>query len=256
MSATPLPSVLVVDDDETYRSALARAFERRGFHVLTASNVDAALDLARTAAVDFASIDLRMPGASGLELVRELKALHPTAVLVVLTGYGSICDGRRSREARRGELPGKAGGCQRPAARLWRAARHAARTRQRPDAGFCPGGNHAGVAGARGALARARRVGAPEPRGDRLQRQHLAGRAAAPHAAAQPATQACQVSRHQVTLLIRHDRSSTAIEHDRSITTLDHCDMTLRTNTVRQGLGVARFIAMLRRALPPSAAVG
>lgn len=90
MSATPLPSVLVVDDDETYRSALARAFERRGFHVLTASNVDAALDLARTAAVDFASIDLRMPGASGLELVRELKALHPTAVLVVLTGYGSI----------------------------------------------------------------------------------------------------------------------------------------------------------------------
>jgi two-component system response regulator RegA len=83
-------SVLVVDDDETYRTALARAFERRGFHVLTAESVGAALELARGASVDFASVDLRMPGASGLELVRELKSLHPNAAEVVLTGYGSI----------------------------------------------------------------------------------------------------------------------------------------------------------------------
>ncbi len=83
-------SVLVVDDDETYRTALARAFERRGFQVLTASNTDAALELARGASVNFASVDLRMPGASGLELVRGIKLLHPSAAVVVLTGYGSI----------------------------------------------------------------------------------------------------------------------------------------------------------------------
>ena len=83
-------SVLVVDDDETYRTALARAFERRGFQVLTADSADAALALARRASVDFASVDLRMPGGSGLELVRELKRLHPSAAVVVLTGYGSI----------------------------------------------------------------------------------------------------------------------------------------------------------------------
>jgi len=83
-------SVLVVDDDETYRTALGRAFERRGYLVLEAASVSEALELAGRTRVDYASIDLRMPGLSGLELVRRLSALHPSAVVVVLTGYGSI----------------------------------------------------------------------------------------------------------------------------------------------------------------------
>jgi two-component system, response regulator RegA len=90
MTSAARPCVLVVDDDDTYRTALARAFERRNFEVLSASHVDAALALIERATLDYASVDLRMPGASGLELVRRLKALHPNAVVVVLTGYGSI----------------------------------------------------------------------------------------------------------------------------------------------------------------------
>jgi two-component system response regulator RegA len=82
--------VLVVDDDDTYRTALARAFERRGFDVLSASSVAGARELLQHATPNFASIDLRMPGASGLDLVREVKARCPSAVVVVLTGYGSI----------------------------------------------------------------------------------------------------------------------------------------------------------------------
>jgi two-component system response regulator RegA len=82
--------VLVVDDDDTYRTALGRAFERRGFEALPARSVAEALAHAERRVVSFASVDLRMPGASGLELVRRLKALHPRAVVVVLTGYGSI----------------------------------------------------------------------------------------------------------------------------------------------------------------------
>lgn len=86
----PRPVVLVVDDDDTYRTALARAFERRGYAALPARSVAEALAHAEQRTVSFASIDLRMPGASGLELVRRLTALHPEAVVVVLTGYGSI----------------------------------------------------------------------------------------------------------------------------------------------------------------------
>jgi two-component system response regulator RegA len=82
--------VLVVDDDDTYRTALGRAFERRGFEVLAAASVAEALEMAERVTPDFASIDLRMPGASGLELVRRLTALHPNVRVVVLTGYGSI----------------------------------------------------------------------------------------------------------------------------------------------------------------------
>jgi two-component system, response regulator RegA len=86
----PRPVVLVVDDDDTYRTALARAFERRGYTALLARSVAEALAHAEQHTVSFASVDLRMPGASGLELVRRLMALHPAAVVVVLTGYGSI----------------------------------------------------------------------------------------------------------------------------------------------------------------------
>jgi two-component system response regulator RegA len=86
----PRPVVLVVDDDDTYRTALARAFERRGYAALPARSVAEALAHAEQHAVSFASVDLRMPGATGLDLVRRLTALHPEAVVVVLTGYGSI----------------------------------------------------------------------------------------------------------------------------------------------------------------------
>jgi len=94
-SAAPPSTVLVVDDDDTYRTALARAFERRGFRVLAAASASQALELAahEEAAgrrVDFASVDLRMPGGSGLDVVRGLATLHPPAIVVVLTGYGSI----------------------------------------------------------------------------------------------------------------------------------------------------------------------
>lgn len=82
--------VLVVDDDETYRGTLARALERRGLQVLTAGSADEAMQRARGLCIDYASVDLRMPGASGLELVRALGQLSPKPVIVVLTGYGSI----------------------------------------------------------------------------------------------------------------------------------------------------------------------
>ncbi len=86
----PGSTVLVVDDDEVYRSGLARAFVRRGFLAYEAPSAPEALALAAAHPIDYASVDLRMPGGSGLPLVGQFKRLHPEAVIVVLTGYGSI----------------------------------------------------------------------------------------------------------------------------------------------------------------------
>jgi two-component system response regulator RegA len=81
---------LVVDDDEPFRERLLKALRSRGFEVYGAADHDAALASARAHPPRYAVIDLRMPGRSGLEVVRALKALAPEAKLVVLTGYGSI----------------------------------------------------------------------------------------------------------------------------------------------------------------------
>jgi len=81
---------LFVDDDERYRVQMQRAFARRGYTCEIARNGEEALALVRSRAVEYASIDLRMPGMSGLDLVRELMALAPDIYIVVLTGFGSI----------------------------------------------------------------------------------------------------------------------------------------------------------------------
>jgi two-component system response regulator RegA len=83
-------SVLVVDDDDVFRSRLVRAFAERGFEARGAGGYDAALVAAREESPEHAVVDLRMNDKSGLEVLRALKALDPTTVVVVLTGYGSI----------------------------------------------------------------------------------------------------------------------------------------------------------------------
>jgi two-component system response regulator RegA len=83
-------SVLVVEDDPVLRQRLARAFRDRGYDVREAGDHETALAAAREDAPEYAVVDLRMPGPSGIEVVRGLLALDPATVAVVLTGYGSI----------------------------------------------------------------------------------------------------------------------------------------------------------------------
>lgn len=91
MSETPSgPSLLIVDDDRVLRERLGRALRERGFEVSTAASFDEAVALASEESPEMAVVDLRMPGRSGLELIRALHDLDPQTKIVVLTGYGSI----------------------------------------------------------------------------------------------------------------------------------------------------------------------
>ena len=84
------PSILIVDDDEVYRNRLGRAFVDRGYDVRTASDYDTAVAAATEDSPELAVVDLKMPGKSGLELVKALTEIDPSTKTVVLTGYGSI----------------------------------------------------------------------------------------------------------------------------------------------------------------------
>jgi two-component system response regulator RegA len=89
-STNEKPSLLLVDDDKTFCSVLARALEKRGFEVTIANNVEQALPLARTYPPEFAVVDLKMDGASGLVLTKALHELDSATRIVILTGYASI----------------------------------------------------------------------------------------------------------------------------------------------------------------------
>jgi two-component system response regulator RegA len=84
------PSILVVDDDEVFRDRLARALRDRGFEVRTSRDFASAVRAATSDPPEMAVVDLKMPGRSGLDLVRELRSLDAGTLIVVLTGYGSI----------------------------------------------------------------------------------------------------------------------------------------------------------------------
>jgi len=84
------PSLLLVDDDDALRQVLARALEKRGFAVSTAPDVESALLLAQDSSPEYAVVDLKMSGSSGLVLVQRLKELDAETRIVMLTGYASI----------------------------------------------------------------------------------------------------------------------------------------------------------------------
>lgn len=86
----PDPSLLLVDDDEVFLKRLARAMERRGFSVETASSVTAGNAIAKARPPAYAVIDLRLEDGNGLDVVETLRAAREDARIVVLTGYGAI----------------------------------------------------------------------------------------------------------------------------------------------------------------------
>lgn len=81
---------LIVDDDETFVRVLARSLTRRGFQVSCASSAEQALALTECNPFDYASLDLKMDGASGLTLIPMLRERYPDIQIVMLTGYASI----------------------------------------------------------------------------------------------------------------------------------------------------------------------
>jgi two-component system response regulator RegA len=85
-----LPSILLVDDDEVLRERLAQAIRARGYEVKTAGSGAEALREVAIESPEMAVLDLKMPGMSGLDLLRELRQQDPATRVLMLTGYGSI----------------------------------------------------------------------------------------------------------------------------------------------------------------------
>jgi two-component system response regulator RegA len=96
MSEEPLledeeqPHLLLVDDDPTFTRVMARAMGSRGLRVSVANSAEEGLALARQDMPDYAVLDLKMEGDSGLVLLPKLLELDAEMRVVILTGYSSI----------------------------------------------------------------------------------------------------------------------------------------------------------------------
>ena len=83
-------TILVVDDDTANRVTLERILVREGFVVQHAASGRSAMEQLRVHEVDLVLTDLKMPGMSGVELLRATRTLDPTIEVVVMTAYGTV----------------------------------------------------------------------------------------------------------------------------------------------------------------------
>ena len=83
-------SLLLVDDDNSFRERLARAMEKKGFRVTQAGSVKEGIDSIKTSTPSFAVVDLRLNDGNGLEVVKEIQNSNNKSKIIMLTGYGNI----------------------------------------------------------------------------------------------------------------------------------------------------------------------
>ncbi|WP_338691687.1 response regulator FixJ [Bradyrhizobium sp. 26S5] len=83
-------TILVIDDDPAMRDSLAFLLDVNGFAVMTYETATDFLDHFASSTVDCIVSDIRMPGMSGLELVRKLKADAAACPVILMTGHGDV----------------------------------------------------------------------------------------------------------------------------------------------------------------------
>jgi two-component system, NtrC family, response regulator AtoC len=82
------PTILLVDDDPAHNQALTRILERAGYRVHATAGSYGALTILKQRPFDLVVTDLRMPGKTGLDLLRSIRATNTHLPAVVITAYG------------------------------------------------------------------------------------------------------------------------------------------------------------------------
>jgi len=91
--------ILVVDDEKQIRVLLKKTFDRAGIDATLVENAEKALEIVQNERFDVFFLDINLPGMNGLELCEKLKKDHPTSFFFAITGYASVFDLVKCREA-------------------------------------------------------------------------------------------------------------------------------------------------------------
>ncbi len=86
-----MSKILLVDDEDRFRTSLARRLRARGWDVVDVDNGEDAIKRVRMdKEIDIAILDLKMPGMDGIQALDEMRAFRPAIQAIFLTGHGSL----------------------------------------------------------------------------------------------------------------------------------------------------------------------
>lgn len=83
-------NLLIVDDERSIREACREVAQSLGYTAHVADSAEHAYRCLEAQAFDAVVLDLRLPGAGGLDALRRIKERRPEAVVIVVTGYGTV----------------------------------------------------------------------------------------------------------------------------------------------------------------------
>ncbi|MEJ2673412.1 MAG: response regulator [Deltaproteobacteria bacterium] len=84
------PTILVIDDEERVREGCRKVLSREGYDVSIADCGESGLKMIERQHYDIILLDLMMPSLSGFDVLAHVKALHPDAVIIVISGYATV----------------------------------------------------------------------------------------------------------------------------------------------------------------------
>jgi two-component system, NtrC family, response regulator HydG len=82
--------ILLIDDDPGVRDSMERTLRAAGYGVQSAASGEEGFELARGGAFDVILSDMRMPGISGLDILRQLRDLRIDSAFIIMTGFGTV----------------------------------------------------------------------------------------------------------------------------------------------------------------------
>ncbi|MCP4601325.1 MAG: sigma-54-dependent Fis family transcriptional regulator [Proteobacteria bacterium] len=82
--------IIVVDDSKATIEVLERNLQSKGYQVYTSPNATEAMDVLNSTTVDLVITDLKMPGPSGLELVKHIRQNYADTEVMMITGYATV----------------------------------------------------------------------------------------------------------------------------------------------------------------------
>ncbi len=86
-----MPKILLVDDDDNFRTSLAQRLKLRGYDTTDVGDPEEAIRIARNdLEIEVIVLDLKMPGMDGDEVLHEIRVFRPAVQVIMLTGYGSV----------------------------------------------------------------------------------------------------------------------------------------------------------------------